>query len=165
MNVPSLQNYNASMHAVSISIESECKRILVQPVVDAVMEAEGCQSLQDVLGPCSVNEMGERCSNLSGLVHCSLMPELHARTSRVARSVCMQALQTLNQTAGCCINLSYNSSAFRPAVFTYEFWSDSGLQTPPGECEVRLNGAVQPQAPGIPVVILLMTHLATLLSM
>ena len=60
---------------------------------------------------------------------------------------------------------------------TYEYLSKCGLQTL-GECEWStvqpqtpmngtenpLNGAVQPQAPGIAVVILLMTHLAALLN-
>ena len=158
--------------------ENTCTRRFIEPVVDALMEAEDCQPFsQAVLEGCGVDNMGERC--VTGITEntLGLLAAEDACQNLTCSQECVQALQTFNQTAGCCINSIYNGSLAGRVTgsqgglpiqqydfLTYEFWSNCSLQTP-GECEIRLNGAALPRAPGIAVVILLLiTHLAALLS-
>ena len=99
--------------------------------------------------------MGERCGPVFDPLFSTAQDACRNNT---CSQECVQALQAFNQTAGCCINTNFNSTGSTGHFLSYEFWSECGLQTP-GECEVRLNGAVQPQAPGIAVVILLLMTL------
>ena len=167
------------------NIETSCLSRFIEPVVDALMETEGCQPLaQEVLDSCRVNEMGERCAIFGSLSNTLFIDVQDACRNLTCSQECVQALQTLNQTAGCCLNTRRSSNqagivmasqgGVEYAFLTNEFWSECGLQTP-GECEVRLNGAAQPQAPvngtengavqlqGPGIAVLLIAHLATLI--
>ena len=123
----------------------QCQKSLLQPVVDALIEADTCQPYADgALEGCGVDESGTPCYQQAAEVTEAFTT---ARDSCLGlancNSFCQEALQNLTNTGGCCVNNLFNGSLAGISMIRYgwmsnEFWEDCGVDTP-GMCEIRLN--------------------------
>ena len=137
-----------------------CTRRFVEPVLEKLAATPGCeltlQSTLKTLELCAVNEEGQFCI----LKHPVLFDhDQYQNVSDICDDVetcepaCNEALQSLNNTFGCCINYFYNDSLtgnLMPIAnwLSFDFWTQCNLTTP-GFCETRFSSAFQTKEFGV----------------
>lgn len=122
-----------------------CTRRYVEPVLKVLSATEGCDPIrQAALEQCGVNEFGTLCAQINSSTVQISSTSLVCENTQMCSQDCMEALQSLKGTYGCCVNNLYNGSLDNIVVprmdwLSFEFWVQCGVSTP-GICEAKLNG-------------------------
>lgn len=135
-----------------------CRREYVEDIRKRLSEEGECEEYGS--GDfCHANRFGTYCELLSGqnITEASV----NCMNTNICEPRCIETLENISSTAGCCFNDKYNSSSSAPRDFlSYEFWSRCNL-TPLGRCEEFLNNAAIHKASIIAVVMSAITLAVT----
>ena len=134
-------------------VQFQCRRNNIEPILDA-LRSNGCQDFASAYeNTCSFRRNGRYCSEQfplanSDSIFSSAMSSCNTTSS--CSPSCLAAVQSLNSSQGCCIN-NFNTTravdsfgVFTAALRTVtsnQLWTTCGV-TPPGRCEIRINGAI-----------------------
>lgn len=131
-----------------------CTRNYLEPIVDALRETDGCEAFANGnMEQCGVNENGERCNTLTTELTPLFLAAQSACNGTTCGDTCQQALMTLRNNGGCCVNTLWNNSLTAISLqqltgqdsgfifLSYEFWSNCGLETLE-LCETKLIDGV-----------------------
>ena len=144
-----------------------CTRNYLEPIVDALRDADGCEAFANGnMEQCGVNENGEYCNTLTTELTPLFLAAQSACNGTTCDESCEQALMTLRNNGGCCVNTLWNNSLTAISLeqltgqdsgftfLSYEFWSDCGLKTLE-LCEIELiDGATYSKASGVITLLL-----------
>jgi len=157
--------------------QTACMPENLMPVIDAQLANEGCESLGVAEAEiCSFNEVDEFCilmDTTSLFVAAVVACADEIAEDGECSSNCSDALLSMRNELGCCINSVLNGTLIRVApapnidllteLFSYSFWSNCGVETP-GSCESTVNlnvtlvfsGATKQAAGGLSLALMML---------
>ncbi len=114
-----------------------CRKEYVESIRERLSATAGCQDYAYPPGDlCTANRNGSYCVALLNPGN-FIAASLSCRNTSTCDPRCIETLNNITSTIGCCLNDHYNTTT-RPDWLSYEFWSRCGLDSP-GLCEEFLN--------------------------
>ncbi len=147
-----------------------CRQKYAQSLNDRLRATEKCKDhmfLTEMIDACRVNKRGAHCGTDLTTFSKATAASGSCHNTAKCDPLCVQALNNVTNTAGCCFNREYNDSTNGRVMFDWmsqEFWSKCGLE-PLGFCEVRFTShavVLSPSSSGA-MILLAVTMLLSML--
>ena len=115
-----------------------CRQEYTEDIRERLSATKECQDYIYPLTSCTANKNREYCALLNNIDY---IASRNCRNINTCDPLCIETLNNITDTLGCCLNEKYNSTtSYSYDWLSNEFWSRCGLESP-RFCEEYLNNS------------------------